>query len=658
MQSRYAKWVAAIFFLLVSGAGLPAAAAGDKQDGDGPARCLHRSPERRALFGDVHIHSAWSMDASTADVRATPDDSYRFASGGELMLPGGRSAQLERPLDFAAVSDHAEFLGEVSLCTNPDSEVYGERACGIYRGEIEIPGGRGSRMGALADREGEPVIVGGLPMFETNLRSASICGPGAARCRDAARTVWQRTVEAADRWNDTSEACSFTALPAYEYTLTPMLSKVHRNVIFASSVVPALPTSSTEAPDPLDLWRALRDDCLDAGTGCDVLAIPHNSNLSNGRMFTVDYRDEPLDEQRRRAALRARIEPLVEIMQVKGDSECRNGFAAVAGGRDELCEFEKFRSPETEDCQGGTGVGALGGVGCISHLDFVRYALIEGLREADRIGVNPYRLGISASTDTHNASPGDTEESSYDGAHGAREASVEERLLLEADIVAPVRANPGGLFGVWAEENSRASIFAAMKRRETFGTSGTRIRPRFFAGWGFAEDFCQQPDRVAQAYGQGVPMGQDLPPAGDDAQAPIFVATALRDPGPDAAPGARLERIQIVKGWVGEGGRLHQAIFDVAGSALPETGVDPQSCQPDGSGADALCGVWKDPDFDPSRRAVYYARVVERPSCRWSARHCAALPDDERPPACTDPSIPATIRERAWTSPIWYTPDT
>jgi hypothetical protein len=374
-------------------------------------------------------------------------------------------------------------------------------------------------------------------------------------------------------------------------------------------------------------------------------------------MFFLDYQQEALAEQQRRAALRARVEPLVEIMQVKGDSECRNGMAGVVGS-DELCDFEKFRPDGLEDCGDGTGEGALGGIGCISRRDFVRYALVEGLREEERIGVNPFKLGITAATDTHNASPGDTEEGSDDGAHGNGQIRPEQRLHSAAEIVAPARANPGGLFGVWAEENSRTSLFAAMKRRETFGTSGTRIRPRLFGGWSYAEELCDSDDVVRAAYEGGVAMGGDLPePGPEPAAAPTFVATALRDAGTPSLPGTRLERIQIVKGWVGDDGEVHQAIYDAVGSAGDDEGVDPGTCEVDGSGRDSLCAVWRDPEFDPGRRAVYYARVLERPSCRWTARQCLAYADaEQKPSGCTDPAVPRTIRERAWTSPIWYTP--
>ena len=278
----------------------------------------------------------------------------------------------------------------------------------------------------------------------------------------------------------------------------------------------------------------------------------------------------------------------------------------------------------------------------------MRYALVEGLREAERIGVNPYKLGITASTDTHNSSPGDVEETSFDGLLGVSDATPQQRLERK-------NFSPGGLIGVWAEENSRDALFDAMKRRETFGTSGPRILPRFFGGWSYPTDLCGDATFVEKADAGGVPMGADLAPKPDDAGAPVFVVSALRDPGGEGLRTNALQRLQVIKGWTGSDGQIHQRVFDVAGDGA-EVSVDPASCEPAGRGQDSLCAVWSDPDFDPTKHAVYYARVLENPSCRWSALQCDALPASERPAACTDPSVPRVIQERAWTSPIWYTP--
>ena len=619
------------------------------------AVCASRDPLGRAFFGDLHVHTVFSMDAYTAETPGTPDDAYRFARGETIELAGGRTARLERPLDFAAVTDHAEYIGEVSLCTRPGSPVYDSERCARYRGEIGSLD-RGSRMGLLTDQRPPLVEIPPFPPLGTPIRSVELCGEDGSRCARAVASVWDETRAAAERWNDLSEQCRFTSFVAYEYTWTPQLSKIHRNVVFRGSDVPARPTSALDEPTPQGLWRRLTEECLEAEGDCDVLAIPHNSNLSNGRMFALEYPKAPSAEQPELARRRARLEPLVEIMQVKGDSECRNGLYRVRGGADELCEFEKFRAADTPDCAEGTGMGALGGQGCVSRLDFVRYALIQGLAEEARIGVNPLKFGIIASTDSHNATPGDTEEDSYDGAHGIDEATLQGRLASARNIVSPTRANPGGLIGVWAPENTRDALFDAMLRRETFGTSGVRIRPRLFAGWDYPEDLCGQADGIERASAAGVPMGGDLPPRLETAVAPVFVAAAQRDPGTGERPGGLLERIQIVKGWVGDGGDYHQAVYDVAGSADGGADVDPETCRPRGPGADSLCAVWSDPDFDPARRAVYYARVLENPSCRWTAWQCLELPEERRPEACADPATPRSVQERAWTSPIWYSP--
>jgi hypothetical protein len=616
--------------------------------------CRSRNPLRNPYFGDVHVHTALSMDASLWDVRGTPDDAHRFARGEPLELAGSsgaRRVRLERPLDFVALTDHSEFLGEVSLCTRPDSPVHDSENCRRFRGEIASEGQEGmlARFGRLA----AVVPGGGLSEVITG-RSPAVCGDAGERCFAEMRSVWQQIVASAERFSDRSAECRFTAFPAYEYTATPEMTKVHHNVIFRNANVPALPISWAEKPVVWDLWSELRAQCLDAGTGCDVLTIPHNSNLSNGQIFTVDYRDLPLDQQVARASLRARLEPLVEISQIKGDSECRNGMYRVIGASDELCEYEQFRPPETEDCAQRTGKGALIGRGCTSRLDFVRYALVEGLREAERIGVNPYKLGIIASTDTHNASPGDTEEASFDGWSGVEDDSAGKRLAGPPTVLTGGGSNPGGLVGVWSEENSRDALFDAMARRETFGTSGGRIQPRFFGGWEYPADLCGAPDLLARAYAGGVPMGGDLtaPPG---AGAPVFLVSALRDPGTAELRPPALERIQIVKGWAGPDGEIHQKVYDVAGQRAA-SGPDLETCEPAPGGADALCAVWRDPEFDPARRAVYYARVLEQPSCRWSTRQCNTLPSGVRPEACTNPRVPKTVQERAWTSPIWFTP--
>ena len=289
------------------------------------------------------------------------------------------------------------------------------------------------------------------------------------------------------------------------------------------------------------------------------------------------------------------------------------------------------------DCKGTPGEGGLLGRGCVGRDSYARYALVKGLSERQRIGVNPLRFGFIGSTDEHKGTMGDVDE------WAQTERPVERRL----------GANPGALMGVWAEENSRDAIFDAMRRRETFATSGPRIEARFFGSWALPEDLCQRPGSVEHAYDAGVAMGGTLsqPPPG---AAPHFLVSALRDSGTPEHPGTALQRIQIVKGWVGENDTYMQRVFDVAGNKSDEASVDTRTCETSGPGHDSLCAVWSDPDFDASQHAVYYARVLENPSCRWSTYTCTALEGDAaRPPMCDDPRIPKTVQERAWTSPIW-----
>jgi len=605
--------------------------------------CPQYNAQRNLYFGDLHVHTTNSFDAHLWDVRTTPRDAYRFARGEALSLPpldaeghGTRTVHLERPLDFAAVTDHAEFLGEVESCSTPGSASYDSSTCQQFRaGGNDIFAQLGVRV-----TQARPT------------RIADVCGADGKICLDAAGEVWQRIRSAAE---DAYDRCQFTAFVAYEYSRALSGSTMHRNVIFRSAQA-SFPISTFEQPTPLGLWRALKASCTDAGIGCDVLAIPHNSNESNGRMFAVSYPGaQGMEDEQAQALLRANMEPLVEIYQHKGNSECFNGLSGVVGATDEQCDFERRRQGTVVDC--GNGVGQLGatGNGCVSRLDYVRGVLLAGLTEADRLGVNPYRLGFVGSTDTHNGTPGFTDEWAFIGHQGASDAPPEVLLGHTGVTAGGVIFSPGALTGVWAEENSRTSLFDALRRKEAFATSGTRIAVRVFGGWELPDGLCDDPDLVSIGYAEGVPMGGTLAPRPADATAPVLVINAARDPGSDAHPGGKLQRLQVVKGWVADG-QAYQQVYDVAGSADNGATVDLATCTPQGPGADSLCTVWHDPDFDPSRRAFYYVRVLENPACRWTTWTCNRLPPEQRQPTCDDPAVPKTIQERAWTSPIWYTP--
>jgi len=605
--------------------------------------CAQRNPLRNAYFGDLHVHTTLSFDANLWDTRTTPADAYRFARGAAVSLPpfdaqgnGTRMAQLDRPLDFAAVTDHSEYLGEVEICTTPGSPTYDSADCQMYRAGGEV---------AYANV--------GVKMTQSRpKRFTDICGTDGSVCLAAAGTVWQRVQDAAAAAYD---PCTFTSLVAYEYSRSPGGSTTHRNIIFRTDHVP-LPISGFEEPTAQGLWTALHTQCIDAGIGCDALAIPHNSNESNGRTFFVEYPGATtIDEQRAQATLRAQMEPLVEVYQHKGNSECINGLSGVIGDPDEQCEFEKRRHDNYSDCKDTKGQLGATGNGCVSRLDYARGVLLAGLQEKLRLGVNPYQLGFVASTDTHNGTPGNTEEWSFMGHQGNNDATSKALLDTSNPSDGGILFSPGGLVGVWAEQNSRTSIFDALRRREVFGTSGNRMSVRVFGGWDLPEDLCGSADLVAVADAHGVPMGGVLPSPPSPLHAPSFVVTALRDPGIGQHPGAPLQRVQIVKGWI-EAGDAHYAVYDIAGGVDDSAGVDLDTCAIHGTAHDTLCGQWTDPSFDATQPAFYYVRVLENPTCRWNTWYCNRMDPANRPAACSDPNVPKTIQEHAWTSPIWYEP--
>ena len=626
----------------------------DKHRVERPA-CHHYNEQRSAFFGDLHVHTSVSNDAWSFGVRVSPDGAYRYAFGGAIALPPGgdafaREVRIDRPLDFAGVTDHAEFLGESVLCFDKSDPAYNNDFCKtLHTGSGREP--------ALLTKITAPV----------SLRDRDTCGPDGERCGRAAESVWEENIRIAEAWNDASAACERTTFVAYEYSSFRMGNNLHRNVIFRNAVVPRRPVSYLDAIREWDLWRILKERCIDGSEHCDVLAIPHNSNISNGRMFKVDYPGlTTTAEKAARARLRMALEPLVEIMQHKGDSECRNGLGGVLGGVDELCDFEKFedlaltrRNGDDNppgDCYEGPFMDWKPNLGptCLTRNSYVRYALTEGLKQERDIGVNPFKFGISAGTDTHNGLAGGVTEKNFPGHLGRADATAGQRVRYQLSIPGNASNSPGGLIGVWAEENSRDALFDAMRRREVFGTSGPRIQPRFFGGWELPKNLCSDPDMLARAYRAGVPMGADLPPRAG--RAPAFLASALADAGTEALPGLPLQSLQVVKGWADADGNHHQRIFEVAGDPDNGADVDLNSCTPRGEGFAQLCSVWEDPEFDAGQRAVYYLRAVENPSCRYSAWQCLAMPEAERPAECAAPAVGPVIQERAWSSPIWYTP--
>ena len=606
--------------------------------------CDNIDPNKRALFGNLHVHTALSSDAYAFDTRLRPDDAYAFAKGETVQLPpneaglGTRPLQIEMPLDFAAVTDHAEYLGDAEICLDPNTDGYKSLSCRVYRGDLTLP---------VAELL-KPMLRLVSIIIHGKTRPPSICGDDGSDCLERMTAPWQEIQQAAENHYDRSSDCAFTSFVGYEYSLAENASNLHRNVIFANASVPPRPISARDAPKPEDLWRWLDQSCVTDGDNCDVLAIPHNSNWSNGRMFWPQWSENASPELRQ---LRKNMEPLVEIFQVKGDSECRNGLAGVTGMRDEWCDFEKLRwaSETVEDCGDAPGAGGMTLKGCQSPYSFVRYALFQGLKDQQLYGINPFEFGIIADSDTHNGTPGAAVESGWEGAHGT-DSSDERRLVVEIDVPggiatgSPVRYNPGGLTGVYAEQNTRDSIFAALKRRETFGTSGPRIKPRLYAAERFADDICSD-NTIERAEAQASPMGSVIQAFTGP---PSFLVSAQADPN-----AGNLQQVQIVKGWINAKGELEQSIITVA--EADDSDLDLASCQRSGGQAQ-LCGIWRDTDFEASQGAVYYARVLETPSCRWSHEACISHPAPDTLPACSEPRLPKTIQERAWTSPIWFYP--
>ena len=603
---------------------------------------------RRPFFGDLHVHTTYSFDAVSGDVRTDPRDAYDFAQGQPLGLPpydalGAplRNVQIDRPLDFVAVTDHAELFGEVQTCLTPGLPGHDSSECQQYRAAIP---------------QLDQFASAGIQLFAINYLASptparfAFCGPGAADCLAQASLVWQDVQAAAEQFYDRTATCGFTTFVAYEWTANTNVQNLHRNVIFRNAVVPPLPISYVEQANARLLWTALHAQCLDLNNGCDALAIPHNSNLSNGIMFRpVNPGGAPLTAAD--AAFRAAMEPVVEVTQHKGDSECRPGVLT----NDELCGFEKWS---------GTRIGLPPQANqTYPPLLFVRNALKEGLVQEELLGVNPFRLGMIGGTDTHNTTPGAVREDQYQGHLGTRDATPALMMAPNAGlgVIGGAESNPGGLAVVWAEENSRDAIFDALRRREVYATSGPRPIVRFFAG-DLAEVACDRADFVTRAYESGTSMGGEVGPV-LGATSPHFAVLAFKDPGEAGAPGTPLQRVQIVKGWVDATGTAQEQVFEVAGDPGNGASVDTTTCTTSGPGSDSLCAVWTDPQFDREQRAFYYARVVENPVCRWSTRLCNAQGVDcsGTPPTgleqCCNPAVPKTIQERAWTSPVWYRPE-
>lgn len=593
------------------------------------------NPDRNVYFGDLHIHTRNSFDAYIFNVRATPEDAYKFGLGETVKHPAGYDLKLEGPaLDFMAVTDHAAYLGHLPAMDTEGTELSKlDIAKDMFSTDpdkiinaFQLIGGA-VRDGRKMDGVFDPKIVG---------------------------DVWKQTIAAADKYNNPGK---FTTFTAYEYTAVRTTrgadggfagGNLHRNVVFRGSA-PDMPFATVDSTNPEDLWSWM-DEQRDEGH--DALSIPHNSNVSDGEMFKMEtYMGAPLTKAY--ADKRMRNEPIVEITQVKGTSETHPSLSP----NDEWADFGIYEYLLSSEVKSKTATG-----------DYVRQAFGNGMLLQDSINANPFQFGLIGSSDTHVVG-GSFDEKNFWSKIGVVDGTPEARGSIppggkkswDGVTVDPRAANwfsrwgASGYAAVWAEENTREAIFDAMRRKETYATTGTRMKLRFFGGFGFDEKMLDDPNMVRKAYTGGVPMGGDLIGKGD---APGFIIWAMRD-----AMSAPLQRVQVVKVWT-SGGQVSEKVFDVACSdggtvdgnfRCPDNGakVDLTDCSiSDDKGAPELKTFWRDPEFQAGQRASYYVRVLENPVCRWSTW------DALRAGVEPNPALQKTIQERAWSSPIWYVPTT
>jgi len=609
---------------------------------------LDSNPDRNAYFGDLHVHTTLSFDASAFGTTATPTDAYRYAQGEAIMHPSGLEVQLSQPLDFYAVTDHAIMLGLVNEAADTSTEFSQYELSQPYHDINE------SLDGGMLDLAKRNLIFNNFfSDVIANLLDGSFDN---ATINNVSKSAWIETVEAA---NAAYQPGQFTTFAAYEYTASSEdKENLHRNVIFrGSDSLPAVPFSRLNSINPEGLW-----DWMDVlrEQGIESLAIPHNSNGSNGAMFAfTDWAGNNIDQEY--ADQRMRNEPMVEITQVKGTSDTH----PLLSKNDEWADFEisplRVASPLPSKPQG----------------SYVREAWQRGLAMAKTNNANPYKFGVIGSSDTHTAAAA-LEEDNYFGKIGLMDANAELRGSVPASflygtllkLAAPEMTeevdgetylnfqnykfwSASGIAGVWAEQNTREAIYDALRRKETFATSGTRIKVRFFAGYNLADIKLDSPDLISNAYQSSATMGGTLQ-ANDD-RTPTFLTWAVADPNT-----AKLQRVQIIKGWFEKGEHQEQVFDAVCSDGLS---VDPQThrCPDNGArvnlddcsttagvGSAELKGLWQDPSFIPGQEAFYYVRVLENPVCRWSTW------DALRTGLAPRSDIPSTIQERAWSSPIWY----
>ena len=566
---------------------------------------------KEAYFGEQHVHTGVSMDAFIAGNRLTPDDAYRFAQGEEIMV-NGKMHKIKRPLDFVAVTDHSEFMGEAYSLMNKGAPGYDNKVAVAFREAPDLK----TALQLYGKYVLAPLAGGGdvHPEFYQGI--------------EATKSTWKKNYEATEKHYKPGK---FTTIHAYEWTSAPGGSNQHRNVLFRDNNIPELPFSSNDGADPEMLWAWMQTQ---RDNGKKVFAIPHNANESKGLLFSeASLTGVPIDKEY--AKTRASMEPLIEMMQVKGNSEVVPNFWP----NDEFADFENA-----------TSIQRFNGRGYVKE-NFVRYGLGRGIKYHSQLGVNPYKYGFVGGTDSHNGTPSNVEEDNYIvGSHGYADqtAEVRSKSVLEGEMLI-ADSNPGALTAVWAESNTRSAIWDSMLAKETFATSGPRIKVRFFAGQGFSKKYKTYDALVADGYKKGVPMGSDY----KGSTAPQFLVWSMKDP-----IGPNLDRIQIIKGWY-ENGEMKDTIFNVAasGQRLKSDGtvtpidapINLKTGEFNTEKGDAeLMTVWTDPEWNPKQQAFYYVRVLQLPTARWN------LYDEIRSAVKYPDTIKKQLVERAWASPIWY----
>ncbi|PWT78402.1 MAG: hypothetical protein C5B59_01830 [Bacteroidetes bacterium] len=575
------------------------------------------NPDKNCYFGDLHLHTTYSFDAFTLGTVTKPDQSYRYAIGEAQPYFGELIKRIE-PLDFLAVTDHAEYLGAVRQTADSTSPIYNSALGRQLRGAKNIS----ERLGIFNQ------VVSALfsvpPKTNPDLQN-----------NDVIKSAWKDEIKAA---NDNYKPGRFTTFIGFEWTSAPNHQNIHRCVIFPGSTAPEKPYSVNESDKPEDLWTYMEN--WRKSSGSDVLAVPHNGNISNGLMFdSKDSYGNPLS--REYAERRMMNEPLTEAAQGKGQSETH----PVLSPNDEFANFELY-----EVLLNSTIKGKLDG-------SYIRQAWGNGMALQQKIGANPFKYGLEGGSDYHGGYSS-SEENNYPGSHGAADATPQIRLQSQEGAgEPPIKVSAGCVTGVWAEKNTRESIFAGLKKKETFATSGPLIKVRFFGGWNLPTDMTSQADWVKQAYTNAVPMGSDLAAKTAESKSPSFAVWAMKD-----ANSGNLDRIQIVKVWV-KNGKEQEKVFDMVWSGErkkdSKTGkvsavgntVDIKTATYQNTiGSTELKTVWSDPEFDADVPACYYVRVIEIPTPRWSTYDAARnnLP--------LNTTVASTIQERAWTSPIWYMP--